>query len=137
MANADVAVYLLSGAVAVAWVYFFTFDDCQFGERYRHRQVLVTNLPCFARLSRDCDGRHEHLTLGFHKDLKTSAVTAFAWGLVREWARLFGEFVAAPRRDYCIHCAAATSTPVPPRVVQSMLRSRVARVLDAVAPLPL
>ena len=92
--------------LALPGVFLFTLDNCAFGERYRHRQVIVTNLTCLAPLARDCDGQHQHLTLGFDKDLQTTQVSAFAAGLVKEWSRLFGDFVRQPLQERCVHCLA-------------------------------
>ena len=33
--------------LAMPGVFLFTWDNCRFGKRYRHRQVLVTNLPWY------------------------------------------------------------------------------------------
>ena len=85
-------------------VFLFTWDNCQFGERYRHRQVLVTNLPCLAALAKDCPGNHTHLTIGFGKDLQTSDVSAYAVGWCKEYAQLFARFIRAPVEDRCVHC---------------------------------
>ncbi|MCP4241114.1 MAG: hypothetical protein GY772_11185 [bacterium] len=79
-------------------VFHFTWDNCEYGEGYRHRQVMITNLPCLAHLSRDCSRRHTHLTIGFDKDVTTGAVEAYAPRLVAEWARLLGQFARTATR---------------------------------------
>ena len=90
-------------------VFVFTWDNCQFGERYQHWQVLVTNEPYLAALAMDCPNTreqkvHDHLTVGFGKDMKTSMVSAYARGWCRAFARAFNEFVEEPVDKRCVHC---------------------------------
>ena len=68
--------------LAMPGVIAFTFDNCAYGEKYRHRQVLIVNQPWLMALCRDCDKQHEHLTIGFDGDLKTHQVATFSVGLV-------------------------------------------------------
>ncbi len=70
---------------------------------------MITNLPCLARLSRDCSKTHAHLTVGFDKDIRTKAVEPYAPQLVRVWAKLLADFVKAPSSERCTACAAADS----------------------------
>ena len=90
-------------------VFFITWDNCMYGETYRHRQMLITNFPPFARLSRDCDMAtrpHEHTPIGFSRPLATSDVATFADGFCKEYARLVKRFVKARTmdNDLCYLC---------------------------------
>ena len=85
-------------------VYVFTWDNCQFGEKYKHRQVMITNMPWLAPLARDCQGGHEHLKIGFGYDLRTTQVSPYAWGFCKEYASLLHEFVREPVDKRCVHC---------------------------------
>ena len=128
--------------LALPGVFMLTWDNCAYGESYRHRQVLVTNAPFLAALSRDCSGDHEHVIVSpwAPGGLKASAVSPFSLGLVRHWAALFGAFVRAPSDQFCVHCSAAcaargAAATVPPTrptdAVGKALRERLSRVLDA------
>ena len=75
-------------------VFVFTWDNCQFDEPYRHTQVSIMNQPHLAVLARDCDNTptkrtHDHLTIGFDKDIKTEDVAAYSWGWCREYSKAF------------------------------------------------
>ena len=85
-------------------IFAFTFDNCMFGERYRHRQVLIVNQPWMMALCRDCDKSHKHLTIGFDGDIKTWQVSPFAAGLVEKWVEAFVKFLKAPSADLCPLC---------------------------------
>ena len=61
-------------------VFVLTWDNCRFGEAYRHQQCLVVNAVFLALLGLDCDGAHKHLTIGFDKDIRADQLNAFAWG---------------------------------------------------------
>ena len=66
-------------------VFVLTWNNCRFGAKYRHTQVLITNATFFAPLAKDCTNRkgvtdHVHLLIGFGKDLQTSDVAAYTWG---------------------------------------------------------
>ena len=87
----------------------FTWDNCQFGEKYQHRQVLITNCPFLAVLARDCPNTplvrvHEHLGIGFGKDLSTQDVSQYAAQWCSEYSGALHDFVAAPAEDLCVHC---------------------------------
>ena len=63
-------------------VFVFPWDNCRFGEKYQHRQVLVSNQPYLAVLARDCPNTrdrkvNEHMTIGFDKDLRTADVSDY------------------------------------------------------------
>ena len=49
--------------LALPGVFMLTWDNCEYYEVYRHRQVLITNHPDFANLSRDCDKMHTHVPI--------------------------------------------------------------------------
>ena len=90
-------------------VYVFTWDNCQFGEKYQHMQVLVSNQPYLAVLARDCPNTrsrkvHEHMTIGFDKDLRTLDASAYSRGWCRAYADAFKEFVDEPVDKRCVHC---------------------------------
>ena len=73
-------------------VFVFTWDNCRFGEKYQHKQILITNQPFLAVLAKDCPNTpthkvHDHLRIGFDKDIKTSEVSAYAWGWCRAYAK--------------------------------------------------
>jgi hypothetical protein len=90
-------------------VFVFTWDNCRFGEKYQHRQVLVTNQPYLAVLAKDCPNTrtnkvHDHLTIGFDKDLRTSDVSAYSRGWCRAYAKAFRESVDEPVDKRCVHC---------------------------------
>ena len=85
-------------------VFYFSWDNCEYGEKYKHRQIYLTNMPFLALLSKDCQGGHEHLQIGFGKALSTKAVEAYSLGWCREFARLFRKFVERPSDDTCVHC---------------------------------
>ena len=90
--------------------FVLTFDSCQYGMPYRHRQLIVTNQPWMAFLSKDCPGNHEHIHVG-SAEFPTHKVAAFATALVKHWATLFATFVKAPDRDRCVHCAHTAGKP--------------------------
>jgi len=92
-------------------VFVITWDNCAYGERYCHRQVLITNCQFFASLARDCTGDHENLKIGFGKDLQTANVSAYAPGFCREYAKALVEFVKAPNDDKCVHCLPQGAAP--------------------------
>ena len=82
-------------------VFVFTWDNCRFGEKYQHGQVLVTNQPYLAILAKYCPNTrmkkvHDHLTIGFDKDLRTADVSAYSKGWCRAYASAFKEFVDDP-----------------------------------------
>ena len=88
-------------------VFVFTWDNCRFGESYQHRQVLVTNQTYLSVLARDCPNTrtrkvHDHLTIGFDKDLRTSDVSAYSRGWCRAYAGAFKEFVDNPVDKRCV-----------------------------------
>ncbi len=64
-------------------VYAFVFDNCRRGETYRHRQVIVTTMPCPAALAKDCEGGHQHDRIGFDKPIQTREVPAYSMGFVK------------------------------------------------------
>ena len=88
----------------MAGVFVLTWDNCEFGEAYKHRQVLITNMPWLAALARVCQGGHRHLKIGFDKDLRTEDVSAYSKGWCGEYARLSAAFVRSPADDKCVHC---------------------------------
>ena len=47
---------------------------------------------------------HDHLTIGFGKDLNTSMVSAYSRGWCRESAKAFKAFVQEPVDKRCVHC---------------------------------
>ena len=47
---------------------------------------------------------HDHLTIGFDKDLRTSDVSAYSRGWFRAYASAFKEFVDNPIDRRCVHC---------------------------------
>ena len=60
--------------------------------------MLVSNQPYLAVLARDCPNTrsrkvHEHMTIDFDKDLRTSDVSAYSIGWCRAYAKAFKEFV--------------------------------------------
>ena len=59
-------------------VYVFTWDNCAYGETYKHWQVMVTSMPWLAQLAKDCTGDHEHLRIGFGLDLSTKDVSPYS-----------------------------------------------------------
>ena len=90
-------------------VFVFTWDNCQFGEKYQHRQVLITNQPYLAQLAKDCPNTmtnkvHGHMGIGFGKDLGTADVSAYSRGWCRAYAQCLGEFVNEPADKRCVHC---------------------------------
>ena len=78
--------------LALPGIFLITFDNCQYGEQYRHRQCIITNAPWLAWLSRDCPGRvpgvHEHAVLS-GDGMNTQLVSPFAQELVKRWAQLY------------------------------------------------
>jgi hypothetical protein len=71
--------------------------------------VLVTNQPYWAVLAEDCPNTrakkvHDHLTIGFDKDLRTADVSAYSKGWCRAYAAAFKEFVNDPIDKRCVHC---------------------------------
>jgi len=71
--------------------------------------VLVTNQPYLAVLAKDCPNTrskrvHDHLTIGFDKDLRTADVSAYSKGWCRAYASAFREFVNDPIDKRCVHC---------------------------------
>ena len=90
-------------------VFVFTWDNCRFGENYQHRQVLVTNQTYLSVLAKDCPNTrtkkvHNHLTIGFVEDLRTSDVSAYSRAWCRAYASAFKEFVDNPIEKRCVHC---------------------------------
>ena len=90
-------------------VFVFTWDNCQYGETYQHRQIMVTNMVFLAALARDCPNTpsnkvHDHLTIGFGADLSTKDVSAYAWEFCRQYAKRVKEFVTEPVESRCVHC---------------------------------
>ena len=77
-------------------VFMITFDNCPYGELYRHRQVLITNLPILAQLSRNCGDLppHRHAVVGV--DVPTGAVSPFSQAFCDEYAKLLKRTVHAP-----------------------------------------
>ena len=47
---------------------------------------------------------HEHMTIGFDKDLRTSDVSAYSLGWCKAYAKAFKEFVDEPVDNRCVHC---------------------------------
>jgi hypothetical protein len=87
-------------------VFVLTFDNCEYGETYRHRQCLITNQPWLAWLSRDCSGTHVHEQLS-GAGRPTATVSPYAKGLVKHWVHLFNVFLKAPMKSRCVFCAHA------------------------------
>ena len=85
-------------------VFVLTWDNCEFGEQYRHGQVLVTNMPWLAPLGRDCKGGHTHLRIGFTGDVRTDDVSPYSWGWCKEYAQLLSTFCREPVESRCVHC---------------------------------
>ena len=85
-------------------VFVPTWDNCQYGEVYKHRQVLITNMPWLAPLAKDCTGGHEHATIGFGGDLSTADVAAYPLPWRKAYAKHMKEFVQEPVEKCCVHC---------------------------------
>jgi hypothetical protein len=90
-------------------VFVFTWDNYRFGESYQHRQVLATNQTYLSVLAKDCPNTrtrkvHDHLTIGFDKELRTTDVSAYSRGWCRAYAAAFKEFVDNPVDKRCVHC---------------------------------
>ena len=69
----------------------------------------MSNQPYLAVLAKDCPNTrnkkvHEHMTIGFDKDLKTSEVSAYSRGWCRAYAKALKEFVEEPVDKRCVHC---------------------------------
>ena len=82
--------------VGLPSVFIVVFDNCQYGEEYRHRQCLITNAPWLLPISSDCPGQpiHSHANqIGFGKMFSTKDVSAYCEGVVKKWANLFGQFL--------------------------------------------
>ena len=116
--------------LAMPGVYYFVWSNCAFGEKYQHKQIYLTNVPWLAPLARDCPGGHEHLGIGFGKELSTKSVEAYALGWCREFAKLFKQFVNKPTEDTCVHCLPNVSPN--PTVMRETIRRCAEKVaLDA------
>ena len=88
-------------------VFFVTFDNCEYGKDYRHRQSLLTNAPWLAALSRDCekdtDPNHvEHRTI---EGSLTKETGAFAEQLCERWIDRLCDFMNNNQGDCCPFCA--------------------------------
>ena len=88
-------------------VFFVTFDNCEYGKDYRHRQSLLTNAPWLAALSRDCekdtDPNHvEHRTI---EGSLTKETGAFAEQLCERWIDRLRDFMNNKQGDCCPFCA--------------------------------
>ena len=94
-------------------VFKVTFDNCEYGEEYKHRQVILTNAPWLVKLSRDCAQDHRHALLGFGGDLPTKAAASFSTEMCRVWAKAFADYVDTPE-CYCPFCADAAGVRAVP-----------------------
>ena len=74
----------------------------------------MVNAVFLALLGLDCDGTHEHVAIGFDKDIRIDQFNAFAWALVHEWADLVARWLLACTNlrgnksnsgAVCVHCA--------------------------------
>jgi hypothetical protein len=93
--------------LALPGVFLIVFDNCGYGEHYRHRQCLITNQPWLAWLSRDCPGAsatHMHHKIS-DGGIPTPLVSPHASKLVEHWAKLFKDSVQAPLVELCPFCA--------------------------------
>jgi hypothetical protein len=89
-------------------VFMVVFDNCAYGELYRHRQVLITNLPIMAQLSRNCQDlpTHKHAVIG--EDLPTGAVSPFSQSFCDQYVGLVKRAVNAKTvHSACVHCIGA------------------------------
>ena len=75
-------------------------------KEYKHRQCLITNVPAFAQLSRDCDKSHVHtpITPQQGTGLRTKDVQPFSEAFCEEYARLLHLVLTSPDADRCVHC---------------------------------
>ncbi len=109
--------------MALPGVFLITFDNCVYGEIYRHRQCLITNQTWLAWLSRDCPGLsvdHAHAMIS-DDGIPTKNVSPYAWQLVRHWAKLFKQFISSPQKLLCPFCAQVAGQPKP--LLQSAKRA--------------
>ena len=73
-------------------------------------QAGVGNQPAVSgSLAKDCPNTkakkvHDHLTIGFDKDLRTADVSAYSKGWCRAYAAAFKEFVDDPIDKRCVQC---------------------------------
>ena len=82
------------------------FDNCPFGESYRHRQVLITNHPVFALLSKNCDGMREHAVVT--SQVPAWNVSQYSKGFCDAYASLVrGAVDATASRNARVHCLGA------------------------------
>ena len=99
--------------LAMPGVYMFTFDNCEYGEEYRHRQCLITNQPWLAELSRDCQRDHAHKLVTQHAKgqkagvdyVPAHAVSPFSERLCTKWAELYQRGIEGPSAQCCPFCA--------------------------------
>ena len=92
--------------LALPGVFMLTFDNCMYEEEYKHRQCLITNVPAFVQLSRDCDKSHVHtpITPQQGPGLRTKDAQPFSEAFCEEYARLLHLVLTSPDADRCVHC---------------------------------
>ena len=92
--------------LALPGVFLLTFDNCMFEKEYKHRQCLITNVPAFAQLSRDCDRTHVHAPIAAQRgpSMRTDEVSPFAEAFCEEYARLLHMVLTSPDADRSVHC---------------------------------
>ena len=70
--------------LALPGVFMLTWDNCEYDEVYRHRQVLITNHPAFANLSRDCDKMHTHVPITGKDGIPAAQICCQAWQVLQK-----------------------------------------------------
>ena len=85
--------------LAMPGVFVLTFDNCEHGETYWHRQCLITIQPWLAWLSWHCSGKHVHEQVS---GAVCPTVSPYARGLVKHLVHLLNVFLGAPMKLRCM-----------------------------------
>jgi hypothetical protein len=92
--------------LAMLGVFVLTWDNCMYGETYKHRQCYITNMWFLASLSRDCDNAqnaaeakphtHDVIAPQSGPGRSTKSVQAFSKQWCEKYALLVHSWVNAP-----------------------------------------
>jgi len=105
--------------LAMPGVFVLTWDNCEYDEEYVHRQCYITNMWWLAALSRDCQNKvtlsrggtpHVHVMIAPQSGpgIKAGDVAPFATKWCAAYADLTYDWVKAPLKERCVHCASLT-----------------------------
>ena len=128
--------------LAMPGVFVLTWDNCEYGEPYVHRQCYITNMWFLVKLNRDCSNKitiaqggtpHIHLPIAPQSGpgLKSGDVAAFAAGWCKSYADLTHDWVRAPSRERCVICASLIpGTKEDTKVsIEDYMSSRISNIL--------